>query len=325
MKKEAFQRIVLLVTGVAVLSLGFLVIEKNRKITALTLQVGELRISLEQYQAQTELAHAPGRWSNRGHAGSEDAGAPDEEEELLAVLERKMRGDFILEYEDPRQRRRAEQFKAQAVELHASRVAPEYSRIFGELGISQEVIPQLQQHISQIYKATVEAEFSMQQLLSAKNLYKVRLKENILSPEQYSAYIAYEESKKGAREISALETFARERNLALDPKSEQAITELLQRTQAYTEKRWDGPLDGLPEIVVGNEAAADYLNREIAQISENAVALLAMAQENNLPQDYIVLLKDYYDQIVASKRTTIENVLGPPVNVPPRFRQPRQN
>ena len=111
----------------------------------------------------------------------------DELKAALKMNNRARRGEYILKFEGPVDRKLMESAISAFAAKLGSNSAPELGIFLSQLGMTAENVQQLQVHNQKIILASLEAEQAIQQVLLARYDYDKRLK-SLLSPEGYSSY-----------------------------------------------------------------------------------------------------------------------------------------
>jgi hypothetical protein len=228
----------------------------------------------------------------------------DDMKVALEMNNRARRGEYILKFERPVDRKVMESAISAFAAKLGSNNAPKLGIFLSHLGMAPENVEQLQVHNQKIILASLEAEQAIQQVLLARHDYDKRLK-SLLSPEGYSSYRAYEDFQPALREYDSLENFAGQDNLRLDPAYEQQTLTLIQQAQAYTSGWWHGPYDSLPPIGVGEEMISRQLTEEIGQITRAAAQLKQDATAAGLPEQYVSILNRYYSGVIQAKQKAV--------------------
>lgn len=236
----------------------------------------------------------------------------------LEMNDRSRKGEYILQFERPTDRKIMESaVKAFALQM-ASNNAPELLNAFSRLGISPEKAQLLEEHVDKIMVASLQAEQAISQVLRARTDYDKRVR-SLLDDDGYAQYRQFEASKPALSEYSSFESFAGQNNTAIDPAYQNRIVGIMQQAQAYTELTFHGPYDGLTPVATGNEMVTSRLNEQIDQLSQAANVLKMKASEANLPESYVNLLGAYYARGIQERRDTIAALNNP--GAPPSSRQ----
>ncbi len=278
----------------------------------------EKAASLERIAAHNVVDNTPKPIAPHPPNSSSDSITDEDVKIALEMNERSRKGEYMLQFERPTDRKIMESaVKAFALRM-ASNNAPELLNAFSRLGISPEKAQLLGQHVDKIMVASLQAEQAISQVLRARTEYDNRVR-SLLDDDAYTQYRQFEASKPALQEYALFESFAGQNNAALDPAYQNEIVGLMQQAQAYTEPTFHGPYDGLTPVATGREMVTSRLNEQIDQLFQAVNVLKNKATEANLPESYVNLLETYYAQSIQERRDTIAAVNSP---VPPSsFRQ----
>ena len=304
---------------------GYFVFDNSSEVRGLRVRLSRAESRFEAPQRTRSHAPAGRSWSANSHkgqpgpptAGTNTSSWQITEEDLKLALEmneRAKKGEYILQFERPTDRKFTDSAVKDMVSRMASNNAPELRAVFAQVGISPEKSQQLETHYKKIMLASVDAEMGIQQVLTARWDYDRRMR-SLLSDEGYVRYRQYEELKPAIRECGILEDYAQKKSIPLDARYQQQVVALMQQAQAYTENSWHGAYEGLPQPAVGEEAVISQLEQQISQIKEAANLLKQRASEVGLPEEYFNLLDAYYTERAQMKQNTIDRIKNPPVPV----------
>jgi hypothetical protein len=235
------------------------------------------------------------------------------EEAIRTSLEmnvRSRKGEYILQFERPTDRKVMES----AVEAFAARMAsnntPGLSNMFSKLGVSTEHSRLLVDHAHKIMVASLQAEEAISQVLRARVEYDHRLR-SILSNDAYAQYRQFEALKPALREYLLFEGFAAQNKVALDPAYRAQVVSYIQQAQAYTELTFHGPYDPLTPVAVGQEMVMNGLTKQMNQLIEAANLVKGQTSEAHLPESYAHLLEAYYARSIQKLRDEIVALSDP--------------
>lgn len=229
-------------------------------------------------------------------------------ERVTEMEKQRAKGEYILQNERPTTKKFLDHDFGEIVSQAAAARAPEYDQLFAQLGVGPEVAEQLKTHLAKIHRASLEVNVAIQQIQQARYDYEQRVR-STMSEENYLAYRQVEESKPAHREYQKFQNFLTQQNVAVDPKHEQALVALIQTTQAYTSKSWNGPFDGLPQpTVLAAEKVIPAEEQNLAQTSGQVRQLLDLSPQAGLPEQYRNLLESYYAENLQKVREFIEGL-----------------
>lgn len=180
----------------------------------------------------------------------------------------------------------------------------EYSRVFAELGMAPEDIPQAKQQLALIHETSLQAESTIAKLLTVRNNYE-RLMESRLTEDNFQRYRAYEEAKPAIREYGAIHALFG-KDISEDAAVDDTIIRLIGETGAYTMESWDGPFDGPPRPTRGARMVIAKFQREISEIEASAQDLLMRASEARIPKEYIELIASHYQRAIDERLHIID-------------------
>jgi hypothetical protein len=234
--------------------------------------------------------------------------SPVETAQALDLNARKEAGEYVLASEHPFSRRASQQLIERAVSQARPAVLSEYQRAFSELGMDEKTGSHLALHAAKIQQASVEAEIAIAQLQQARGTYEQRLN-SVLSEDDMKRYRKYEDSKPSVREFEALQKYVASQKLdPLEPSWQDPLTTLIQGSQAYSIRSWDGPLDGLPQPTFGEKMVTSQIEDDLRRIADAKVDIIRKAASSGVPEQYRKLLDDYYSHVENRKRQEIATI-----------------
>jgi hypothetical protein len=228
----------------------------------------------------------------------------------LALNEQSKKGEYILEFERPTDRKIMEKGIQNFARELASNNTPALRAEFAKFGISEEKQKLLERHVEKIAYASLQAEEAIQQVLFARVQYDQRIRAT-LTDEQYAEYRQFENRKPTEREYSLFEEYAKNNNFSIDGANKERVLGLIEATHGYTQFLWHGPYDGLPQVAVGNEMVMAQMQGQLADLEESVSSMQAFARDGSLPSNYLRLLQNYYTGELAKKREAISKLQQP--------------
>lgn len=226
--------------------------------------------------------------------------------ELNDLMER---GQYILQFERPLSRKALHAtINELASEIAQDRI-PATTTWLESKGMDDTLVKHASNHLHSIYKASLEAEGALQQLLSARNAYDARMRQ-WLTPDQYADYRHFEANEPARRELSKYSDFLRDTVAVADlGPVDPRVAEVLQAAGAFTEEFWHGPYDGLPNITVGFDATTEKIQAAIGAGPERLAKVVAEAQLRELDSVTITQLSAYFNRWTSQKQKELASLL----------------
>jgi hypothetical protein len=223
------------------------------------------------------------------------------------LSEQMKKGHYVLRYERPFIKERMKALLDRSVKQEFVVRGPEYTQLFYNLNMKPEVSERFVKHAEKIHRASLEASAAIQQLAFARDEFAHGLKQEV-SQEDWSRFENFEASRQVNHESELIKKYLWEqRGTSIDSAGEETLKQLLRETQAYTDKLGpNGPLDGLPNIVVGQEGVLREVQRDIQQLTEQSSQLLDGAREAGLGAEQIEALAAYYQSKLEALDRTVE-------------------
>lgn len=248
--------------------------------------------------------------TERHSSGEIPMGASAEEyEDHLRIQKARRSGEFFLRFDDPVERRSYQSVVKSLVDQdEAQRRAGSHSKVFLEAGVPAEKVDSLHGHLSKIMKASLEAEGSIKQLLSARVEYDRRVRE-LMSEDGYSRYKEFEGSRAAERELQGLSDFLSRSRLTIDEPTSGLLRELIVDSATISAKTWHGPYDGLPEVAVGHEHVTENLKNEIARRRDAIESLEAGLGSIGISDEVRGLVRSYYSEKLAALEENLQNLV----------------
>jgi hypothetical protein len=233
------------------------------------------------------------------------------EVQLLQELEAKRaRGDLVLESDNPFEQRRMEEMRERFLKDSALTHAEEYERIFGESGLSPETSRQLQDYVVRITRSYANASSALGELKNAQENYKRRLKQ-LLSPEDYDKYWAFEADKPTEPQVSVLKKHLMDSHVDLDPALEATLKTLVRQSGAYMISVGIPRtiLEGIPPSSSGEAYDATVGPRRIAELRRSRTEFVEQAIRFGLLEMVVKSLASYYDEAIDQREYSVKTTL----------------
>jgi hypothetical protein len=260
--------------------------------------------------AESPLRSAPGKREAVTQTNPGPNEVTEQDIELsLKMNERSSNGEYILSFERPTDRKFMQASVDDLVARMSSNNAPAINQLFSNLGLPKDTGERFRFHQTKIQQASLQAEMAIQQLLEARKDYDERIRAT-LSEEQYARYLDFETSRSAEREYKELENYTARMGVSMDSRYKDQVQGLIRQSQAYTDRSWHGPYDGLPEPAIGTEMVANQLQQQIAEISKASSSLKAKALDGGLPGDFVETLEAYYSNRIEGKKRVLDRVLN---------------
>ncbi len=233
--------------------------------------------------------------------------------------ERRTRGEYILDFERPTDRKFRFSCIDDLVERMSSNNAPKVDLILRHLGVGDDVRGHLEAHQKKIQKASLEFEMALEQLLEARLEYDNRARAAMNST-QYARYRAYEDSLPALREYDKIERSSITNGVEMNPDDKEKTIALIQELQAYTDRYSHGPYDSLAEVAIGTEAVLEALTNQIDHLTGVAAQLREAASACGISDAQAKALTNYYSAQIARKESAIQWFLSGAKRERPRHR-----
>jgi len=222
------------------------------------------------------------------------------------TTEEQIAAGYKLASELPELKRRLDEQAEQGARHTRRERDAEYSALFAKLGIAPALREPLKDHLAEIHKARIRDGQASTQLAYAQSALESRLTQ-LLGPEKYGEYRAYEEGHRARQEWTALQAFATANQLTLgDPAP---LQRLIQAHEAYSKTTLfavGGPFDEMPDAISGSDVVPT-LERRLETLKERAAGLLQAARPG-FESSTIAALESYYGEQIANWRALIDRV-----------------
>jgi len=232
-----------------------------------------------------------------GSAATEMTASPfsqrdvEENERLMRLREE---GECVLTMDDPLTRSQLESnWVARGQRSALRRSTDGHPEMYKRLGLTEEQAEKFDRHLSQVEKATAQAEAAIVQLLEARAELGDRM-DALLTGEQKEEYRKFEDSLGTKRDIETIAGFMKDRQVPLSDQDLSSISELLVANNASTFRKWGGPFDELPDPAVDTAGISARLSREAADIAATRERVIASARDRGLSQDTLTYLDQYF-------------------------------
>jgi hypothetical protein len=244
-------------------------------------------------------------------APQSDAAVTDEDKGLLDQLEeRRTRGEYVNELEDPIRRRSMKESITKGAEMLAPANRTNLAPLFAQFGMDPDKTELLLQHVSKINEAAIEVGQTIQQLEKARSDYDKKIR-SLLSPDDYNQYKQHEAAGAAREEFEKLSHFALEKGRIPPQDEREKIIAILQAAEAYPQQSYLGPYDGLPNFAVGREHVLGLLERQLAEVNDGGNQALQLLSEGGFPEEITKLVSDYYTEEIRKRSDEVAQLQDP--------------
>lgn len=214
---------------------------------------------------------------------------------MNVALRERAKGNYILDLDIPWLRDRLEEKNTIAVEAIMVHLGPTYENLLDSYGITGERRAQILNHISQIYRAKVEAKQALTSLANAQADLETRMRKELGG--KFDEYAAFEALDSARREISEIASFSERSGYGqLSVERLADIQELVNETAAFTAKtlgEYGGPFHESAPPRVG-PTVVPFLSDAKSALERKAATLIAHAKARGFSEEQLGLLDAYY-------------------------------
>ncbi|HRY46516.1 MAG TPA: hypothetical protein P5186_00580 [Candidatus Paceibacterota bacterium] len=168
-----------------------------------------------------------------------------------------------------------------------------YTQLYSSLGLDTESIARFKSKLMGLHRKASAAGDPLLELVIARNNYDEEMR-SALGDEKYELYRQYEARKPARREYAMLQEYASKHDFQLDPAYASQIVDLMHAAGATTTESWDGPYDPLPSPAAGKNRILEIRSADYSNLQQGWAALKDAAVHANIPDNYRILLQDYY-------------------------------
>jgi len=232
----------------------------------------------------------------------------DELEEARRVSERFEAGEYVLPFDNPVVRKDYSNVQARWVEEASNRVQRIYDPFFAGIGVDPYTNSLLQQHLVTIHRASIQAEQAIQQLLTARRDFDVKVR-NLLSTENYEAYRAFERGIPVDHELALIKKHAQMSGQQIRDEDFEVLGAAIDDSRAFSEAYWHGPYDALPEVAVGAASVIELLSRRRDELQRSLKSLEEHSGFKSAPPSIQTLARASYDSRLSRLHDAVSNIV----------------
>lgn len=234
-----------------------------------------------------------------------------DEGSLSEVLEeRRSKGEYVNELEDPIRQQTMKESIARGVEMLAPKNRANLAPLFARFGLADATGELLLQHVGKINEAAMEVGAMIQQLEKSRVDYDAKVR-SLLSPQDYELYRQHESLDAARREFEKIMRFAGQERQAIPDNEHAGIIALIQETRAYPNESYLGPYDGLPVVGVGKESVLRIAEQRLRQITDGANQSFQLLSGRGFSEISARILFDYYSQDVRKRNDDVTRLQDP--------------
>lgn len=175
----------------------------------------------------------------------------------------------------------------------------EYQQNLIDLGVPKEKISEIiGRRANLVELANVDKVFR-QEMQKERLLYLQELKKS-MTPEMYDIYEETEQIKGSEREIVKMEENGNTITAHLTPETQLKLKRMLVGQDMLTTESWDGPLDPLPNPLVGKVAVREHMYQNLVRLENNLPILISSMVEAGFENETIESVKRYYENEISA-------------------------
>jgi hypothetical protein len=138
-----------------------------------------------------------------------------------------------------------------------------------------------------------------QEMQKERLLFLRNLKETI-TPEMYEIFSQSEKIKGSVREYTKMEENGFTVSQYLDRDGEVKLHQMLYQHDMHTTDAWDGPLDPLPNPLVGKLAVREHMVQRLNRLQNGLPNLVNSMLESDYQSEVIDTVRQYYENEIAA-------------------------
>ncbi len=186
-----------------------------------------------------------------------------------------------------------------------------YTSLMSNLGMDPQTVDRFTAEVKELHQKAIVAGEPLFELAAARNAYDEKMR-SALGDKNYELYRSYESRIPAMREYELLQKYALEQHLLnLDPADASQIVDLMYAAGATTTETWDGPYDPLPRPAAGKSQVLERRTADYNALVNSSAALMNVAAEAQIPEDYRNLLQDYYRMKIEEVSRSLANLHKP--------------
>jgi hypothetical protein len=234
--------------------------------------------------------------------------------DVFDALRRKAKGDYIRDSNIPSRRQQREDHVRRSADHNIKQREGEYTDLFAALGLDNETIAQLRNHLQQMYEAKMDASRALGEVLQVREDYDKRIK--TLLGDKDDAYRAMEGAYESRLEFESFSKFASRQGHAVPATEQRPLEDLIKRFEAYSggvDGNWGGPYKAVV-LPVGGEDLKPFLLSRMERLQSHAESLLAEARGAGLTEGTLRQLEAYYRSEFENQQMQLARVENPDLN-----------
>lgn len=204
----------------------------------------------------------------------------------------------------------AEEHADSRADFWAEKYAGEYESRLKLLGVDTDQIPRILEHRIQLVELS-SLDKVIRQRMQSERMKHLEMVESNMTPEAFADYKEGEKIKGGDREFTRMAESGHRGFEALNSEEQLMLKSLMVDHDLLTTEAWDGPLDPLPNPLVGVERVSKHKLSRMERISNNLPGLLS--ELRNLGFDELATrdVEDYYRQVLIGMENGYKRLTTP--------------
>jgi hypothetical protein len=187
----------------------------------------------------------------------------------------------------------AEQHATKRVKTWESQHSEHYAVKLLEIGIDEKLIPGIIEKRKQLVEFSASDKV-LRQLMQKERFKYLKEIEINTTPEQYAEYLEYEKLKPAVRELENMDEEGIYITGGLQPEEVKTLQKWMVKYGLLTNQPWDGPLDPLPNPLVGTERVVENIINRHANMKDNLPQILEDMTENGFSNIAVENMKEYF-------------------------------
>ena len=190
----------------------------------------------------------------------------------------------------------------------AENLSGDYANKLTELGIPEEVIPEILEHRLQLVELSSIDKVFRQRMQSERFKHLEKIKNNT-TPAQYEAFVEYERLKAPERELKKMSQNGFPSVASLNQEDSVILKTVLADNDILTTEGWDGPLDPLPNPLVGVERVAKNKLSRLDRLSNNLPNLINDLKNIGFDEHVVNDVNAYYNNQIIGIQNGYNNLI----------------
>ena len=175
----------------------------------------------------------------------------------------------------------------------------QYTDALIEFGVSEEKLPELIGHRAKLVEYAGIDQIIRQEMQKERFMFLEKIKDS-LTPEMYELFVDYERIRGGEREFVKMSESGYPGVDKLDSQDKANLMLMLVDNGMLTTESWDGPLDPLPNPLVGTQAVTERMQQEFGRIEGNLPQVIELMKVNGFDHKLIDDVKSYYEYTLGT-------------------------